>query len=76
MRLSVTVKPNSPREGVRSSSDGRLIVSVNAPPREGKANEALIRVLAEHFAVPKSCVRIVHGAHSRSKLVQIDSKRS
>jgi uncharacterized protein len=38
---------------------------------DGKANEALIAFLAEHYGVPKRCVRIVSGLKSRQKRVEI-----
>jgi len=44
---------------------------VAAPPREGQANAAVVAALAEHFGVPRSQVRIIRGAGSRHKIVEI-----
>jgi hypothetical protein len=51
----------------------RLVVSVNAPPVDGKANEAVVRVLAETFGVPRSAVTIVRGETGRKKTIRIAS---
>ena len=58
MILSITVKPNAKREGVEKRPDGSYRVAVHAPPVEGKANEAVVEMLADYFSVPKSSVRI------------------
>ncbi len=52
--------------------DGTLKVKLTAPPVDGKANEALIELLAETYAVPPSWVRIVKGHTSSIKMVEID----
>lgn len=67
----VTVKPNSSKEQVEETAPGELRVSVHAPPHEGKANDALVRALAEHFGVPKSSISIRQGRTGRRKRVQI-----
>ncbi len=69
--LDVAVKPRSSREGVGPVQADRLVVSVNAPPVDGKANEAVVRVLAETFGVPRSAVTIVRGETGRKKTVRI-----
>jgi uncharacterized protein (TIGR00251 family) len=45
---------------------------LTAAPVDGAANEALIEFLSERFSVPARAVRIVSGAQSRSKVVEID----
>ncbi|MCZ6451834.1 MAG: DUF167 domain-containing protein [Deltaproteobacteria bacterium] len=72
-RIWVTVKPRAKTEGVRKTDDGQYIATVHAPPQEGKANKALIELLANYFSVPKSSVRIVRGQTGRRKLIEIDS---
>ena len=71
MRVSVTVVPNARSPRVERRDAGRLRVSVTAPPREGQANAAVVAALAEHFGVPRSQVRIIRGAGSRHKIVEI-----
>jgi len=75
VKIWVTVKPQARREEVRKLADGEYSVSVRAPAREGKANEAVIELLAEHFSVPKSSIRIVRGETARRKLVEIECGR-
>ena len=71
MRLSVTVVPYARATRIQQLDTGRLRVSVTAAPREGRANEALVDALAEHFGVPRSRVRILRGGGSRYKIVEI-----
>ena len=49
----------------------RLVVAVNAPPVDGKANLAVVRVLAETFGIPRSSVTIVRGETGRKKTVRL-----
>jgi uncharacterized protein (TIGR00251 family) len=70
----VRVVPRAPRDEIAGFlADGTLRVRLTAPPVEGRANEALIRLLAEALDVPRSRVRIAGGAGSRSKVVSIGS---
>ena len=71
--ISVRVKPGS-RKGplVEAGDDEILTVYVREPAVDGKANAAVIRVLAEHFGVPKSRVELVSGASARIKRFRID----
>lgn len=70
MQIHVKVKPNSKTEEVTQES-GSFIVRVRELPREGKANLAVIKLLAEYFRVPKSQVRILSGLNSRNKIVEV-----
>jgi uncharacterized protein (TIGR00251 family) len=72
MLLELLVKPNSRQESVEKISDSLYRVAVNAPPIDGKANEAVIRLLAKHFKVPKSAITLVRGAKGKKKWVQIN----
>lgn len=71
LKIWVTVKPQAKNEEVRKIAEGEYVALVRAPAREGKANEALIALLANHFAVAKSSVKIIRGQRSRKKLVEI-----
>ncbi len=71
--IKATIKPNS-RKGplIETLDDGTLQLYVRAPAVEGKANRAAIELLAEHYGVPKSAVRLAAGATSRHKRFEID----
>ncbi|GAA6616498.1 DUF167 domain-containing protein [Scytonema sp. NUACC26] len=75
MQKKVKVKPNSKVLKVEENADGSLTVRLKSPPVDGKANEELIRLLAEKFDVPKSCITIKLGLSSRQKLVEIDTNQ-
>ncbi len=71
MRIFVKVKPNSKVEKVEKIDEVHFVVSVKAPPVEGKANEALIKLLSDYFNIPKGNIKIVSGLSSKSKIVEI-----
>jgi uncharacterized protein len=72
MQKKVKVKPNSKQQKIAEQTDGSLTVYLKSPPVDGKANEELIKLLAEKFGVPKSHIRIKLGVSSRKKLIEID----
>lgn len=70
MKIQVKVKPNS-KTGEVSREGDNFIVKVREPPKEGKANQAVIKLLAEHFGVSQSQVKILSGFRSRNKVIEI-----
>ena len=73
MKIQVKVKPNSRTEEVSQEGDS-FIVKVKEPPKEGKANQAVIKLLAEHFGIPQSRVRILSGFKSKNKVIEVVEK--
>ncbi len=72
MLLTVHVKPRAKRNAVSSWLDADTVkIDVTAVPEGGKANEAVIDVLAEELNVPKSAITIVRGATARMKHVRV-----
>ena len=69
MEIRVKIKPNSRTEELSQEGDS-FIVKVKEPPREGKATQAVIKLLAQHFGVPQSQVRILSGFRSRNKVIE------
>ena len=57
--------------GVKSADGTHVTVWVHARAHDGKANEAVMQVLAKHFGVASSRIRIVHGYTSRQKVIEI-----
>lgn len=70
--VSVRVVPRSSKEGVAGFEGGIVRIRLNAPPVEGKANEALVRFLSKAVGVPKSRITLVTGERGRSKIVRVD----
>ena len=70
--IRVHLTPRSARDEMLGWDDDVLRARVSAPPVKGRANEALLRLLAEALGVPKSSLRIVRGQRSREKLVAVD----
>ncbi len=81
MRIFVKVKAGSKQNKIEEppqrllQADERLddyyTVYVKEPPVEGKANDAVIRVIAEHFDLPRSHVTLISGAVSKIKVFEI-----
>nr|WP_250893959.1 DUF167 domain-containing protein [Croceibacterium selenioxidans] len=69
-RLALRVTPGSRTEGIELG-DGVLQVKVRAKPQEGAANEAVLELLADALGVAISRLRLLRGATSRNKLVQV-----
>ena len=73
MKISVHLKPNSRhREEVVIGDEGMLTIYTKAPAIEGRANAAAVKLLAKHFGVTPSKVKLVRGATSKYKLFDID----
>ncbi|MGH6897284.1 MAG: DUF167 family protein [Geminicoccaceae bacterium] len=75
-RVTLKVTPGAGRDGVRGVEvDGagrpHLAVRVSAPPEAGKANAALIRLLAKRWRIARSDLEVVSGASARRKVLQI-----
>ena len=76
LRLRVRLTPRARRDRIdgfaADAEGGRVLkVRVSAPPVEGAANAALIRLLAKALGVPKSAVTIAAGENSRIKTLEI-----
>ncbi len=70
-RLRVKVRARARRNELIGLQGDVLRIKVTAPPVEGKANAAVIDLLAAHLRVPKSSIRIVSGEHAPLKLVEV-----
>jgi uncharacterized protein (TIGR00251 family) len=72
VRLEVRVQPRAARNEIAGAHGGALRIRLQAPPVDGAANEALVDFLARQLGVPRRHVRVVAGATSRTKIVEID----
>lgn len=74
MRIYIKVTPRAGKNEVIKISDEEYKVKVSAPPEKGKANTAVIELLADYFGVSRSCVDIVGGKTARIKIIDINTK--
>ncbi len=70
-RLKVKVVPGSSRDEIVGWLGDALKIKVTAPPEKGKANEAVIEILADRLGVGTDDIRVVSGHSSPSKVVAI-----
>lgn len=71
MKLTVHVKPRSSRSQILGLKDGVLEVAVQAPPVDGKANEELIKLIADALDLSKKNVSVVAGQTGRQKIIEV-----
>jgi len=72
MRVMIRVRPGSSRTVVGGDYEGALVVRVGARAVDGKATDAALRALADALGLRPADVRLVSGATSRTKVVEID----
>ena len=70
-RLRVRVSPGAKRAAVVGRHGDGWKVRVAAAPEHGRANDALVRLLADTLAVPPASVRLVSGHSARDKIVEL-----
>ena len=73
MKIRVKVIPNSRADEVIREGDG-FLVKVKEPPKEGKANKAVMESLARYFSVPQGSIRILSGLKSRNKVIEVSGR--
>jgi len=69
--FAVRVQPRASRDEIVGEYQDGLKVRLTAPPVDGRANDALIHLLAARLGVPAGHVAIVAGAGSRRKLINV-----
>ena len=72
MRLTLKVVPGSSRDEVVGRLGDALKVRVSAPPEKGRANRAVVSLLAAFFDLEPAAVRVVAGGSSARKLVELE----
>ena len=71
LTFDIQVIPHASRTEIAGVQEGALKIKVTAPPVEGAANEACIKLLAKELALKKSQMEISSGAKSRKKTVLV-----
>ncbi len=72
MELQIRVRPRAGRNTVEIGDSGQVTVRVTAAPERGRANRAVVALLAKELGVSKSSVTVARGLTSRDKVVRID----
>jgi hypothetical protein len=73
--VRIRVQPRASRAEVVGLHGDRVRVRISAPPVDGRANDELIRLMAQQLDLPQSSIRLVSGATSRSKTIMITGTR-
>jgi uncharacterized protein len=71
-KIRVRLQPRARADEIVGERGGALLVRVTAPPVDGRANDALCRLLARRVGVGRTHVTVLRGQATRSKLVQIE----
>lgn len=71
MYININVKTNARHERIENLGNGNFKIHVAAPAKEGRANKRLLQLLAQHFSVPQSRIKLRFGEKSRFKQVEI-----
>lgn len=73
MKFFLKAKPGAKINKVENAEGNILRVFVKAPAKEGKANLAVIKAIADYFKIPKNAVRVKSGLKSKNKIIEIIS---
>ncbi|MBO5947161.1 MAG: DUF167 domain-containing protein [Alphaproteobacteria bacterium] len=71
MRINVRVIPRAKLNKIEVQPDGTLRVHTTTAPTDGKATADVIKMLAEHYNVPKTSIKLIRGETSRDKVFEI-----
>ena len=72
LRFAVRVQPRASRSAIEGVHGDALKVRLSAPPVDGAANEALVELLARALGISRRDVRVVAGATTRSKVIEVE----
>ncbi len=72
MKISIKAFPNANKNKVEQIDRSNYSVSVKEPPIGGRANQAIVEVLAHYFKIPNSKVSIISGRTSSKKVIEVD----
>jgi uncharacterized protein YggU (UPF0235/DUF167 family) len=71
MQIKVRVIPRAKQNKIAVESDGSIKIHTTSAPADGKANEAVIALLAEHLGLAKSRIKIIRGETVRNKIISV-----
>jgi len=73
LTVEIAARPGSSRSAIVRADARGLVIAVAAPPERGRANQELIRTIADAALVPKGSITILRGEGSRRKTVRIET---
>ena len=73
MKIIIKTKPGAKNDKIERVDEANYIVSIKEPPINGRANAALITLLADHFDISPSLIEIISGYMARVKVVEINN---
>jgi len=71
MILTVHVKPNAKQESLEWMDEDTLKISVTVPPEKGKANKAVVELLAKELNIAKTTIELIRGGTTRIKQFKV-----
>ena len=69
--IELRAQPRARRSALECTRQGALKAAVTAPAEDGKANKAIVELLAAEWRLPKSAIEVMRGAAARAKTVSI-----
>lgn len=76
MRISIKVIPRSSQSKIQIQPDGSLKVKLKNSPVFGRANDELVKLLAEYYQISKSQIEITKGAKAKNKIINVKNYES
>jgi len=73
MKIIIKAKPGSHEDKIEKIDESNYVVYVKVPPIDGKANAAIVKLLADYFDISQSLIEIISGHMARVKVVEINS---
>ena len=74
MKIIVKAKPGYREDKIEKIDNNNYIVCVTSPPIDGKANAAIVKLLAEYFDISQSLVEILSGHMAKTKVIEIHNE--
>lgn len=75
MRITVHAKPNSDERKIKKMDDNLYKVWTKEPAKDNKANFDILNIIAEHFHIPASSVKLLGGRTSKNKVFKIQNEK-
>jgi uncharacterized protein len=69
--ISVRVQPGASKDIITGIREGFLLIKLCSPPVDGRANDSLIRFVANKLNISRTSIQIIHGIRNRKKLLEV-----